>query len=83
MTALDLLPAHVENLAAILRDALAAWHARDDSEPDQEARQAGTWALAAMDAARQELYAARQQLAKEIRASDAAARGLRHPNDGW
>ena len=57
----------------VLAVALAQWAARDDSEPDPEARQAANTAMDAVDAMLRELHELRARLVAEIRASDDAA----------
>jgi hypothetical protein len=66
-------PARLQNLAAVLADALAIWAGRDDSRPQPGVRQAANTAVDTMDAMMHELYIARQRLADEMRESDDAA----------
>src|SRR5262249_54160003 len=66
-------PGRLEDLAAVLGAALAAWAARDDSKAQPEVRQAAGTAMDAIDAMQYQLNVARQQLVAEIRASDDAA----------
>jgi hypothetical protein len=63
----------LRNGAEDLAVALAIWEARDDTRADANARRAASNAVGAIDAMLRDLYALRQSLISQIRASDAAS----------
>lgn len=62
----------IEELAGLLAGALDEWAGRDDTRPEPEVRRAANLAHAIIDEMTRALFAARQQLGREMRASDDA-----------
>lgn len=62
----------IEELAGILASALDTWAGRDDTRPEPGVRQAANLAHDIIDEMTRALFAARQQLGREMRASDDA-----------
>jgi hypothetical protein len=60
----------ISERARALGAALAVWATRDDTKPQPEVRQAANTAMDAIDAMLADLYAVRQTLVTEMRASD-------------
>ena len=63
---------HLEDPMGVLAFALGRWEDRDDTQAQPHVRQAASTAMDAIDAMVKDLYAMRERLAGEIRASDDA-----------